>query len=66
MRLKGTGIKQLKKLEKELQIAIRNVNETIVREEQTLRKLRQDCSQARLRRRQLEYRENLRKPLFSE
>jgi hypothetical protein len=66
MRLKGTGVKELKKLERELQAAIRSTGETIVKEEVRLRKLRQDYSQARLRRRQLEYRESLRTPLFSE
>jgi hypothetical protein len=66
MRLKGTDIKELKKLERELQAAIRSTGETIVEEEARLRKLRQDYSQAKLRRRQLEYKENLRTPLFSE
>jgi hypothetical protein len=60
------GIKELKKLERELRAAIRSTGETIVKEKAGLRKLRHDYSQARLRRRQLEYRESLRTPLFSE
>jgi hypothetical protein len=65
MRLKGTGVKELKRLEKELQVAIRSTNETIASENEKLHKLRQDYCQAKLRRRQLEYKESLRTPLFS-
>jgi len=66
MKLKGMNVKELKRLEKRLERAIQDTKETIAREQTKLKKLRQDRCRVNLRRRQLEYKENLKKPLFSE
>ena len=66
MKLKGMDVKELKRLEKRLEKAIQDTKETIAREQAKLKKLRQERCRVNLRRRRLEYKESLKRPLFSE
>jgi len=65
MKLKGMNIKELKRLEKRLERAIKDTKETIAREQAKLKKLRQERCRVSLRLMRLEYKESLKKPLFS-
>jgi len=66
MRLKGMSITEMGRLEKKLEKAIRDTKEAVAQEQTRLKKLRQDWCRVKLRLRRLEYKESLKKPLFSE
>jgi peptidoglycan hydrolase CwlO-like protein len=60
MRLKGFSTRELKILESKLKNDIKRAEGTIVTEQQSLKRLRNEIGQVRVRRRQLEYKERLR------
>lgn len=66
MKLKGMRITELGRLERKLEKATRDTEEAVAQEQMKLKKLRQDWCRVKLRLRRLEYKESLKKPVFSE
>jgi hypothetical protein len=61
MKLEGLSMKDLRKLEWRIEKDIKDTEGTIAAEQRKLKKLGNECCQVKTRRRQLEYKERLRR-----